>query len=333
MKAVLQRIPRLSCIAITAGLVMVPGMAVSQEPASAFPSRSITLVVPAQPGASFDITARLYAQKLGDSLRQPIVLEHRPGAGGTLAYAHAAKAAPNGYTMLLVTPTFVLTGLLYKDLAWDVQKSFAPISHTSSAPYVFYVHPGLPVRNLQEYVAHAKANPGVLNMGTSGAGSINHVGGEWLHSLTGTRATFVHYKTSPLLLTDMLSGRIQGSISSITFVKPHVTAGKFRPIGLTGMTRSPVYPDLPTLHEQGATGFDLVSWFGFVAPARTPSAIVGKLSSEFSRAVKSPEIMETLKADGALPVGSTPEQFTQLLAADVARWRKLIQERDIVLEQ
>ena len=144
---------------------VLPLASQAQESTAAFPARPVTLVVPAQPGASFDITARLYAQKLGDSLRQPVVLEHKPGAGGTIAYAHVAKAAPNGYTMMLVTPTFVLTGLLYKDLAWDVQKSFAPISHTSSAPYVFYVHPALPVRNLQEYMAHAKANPGVLNMG------------------------------------------------------------------------------------------------------------------------------------------------------------------------
>jgi tripartite-type tricarboxylate transporter receptor subunit TctC len=312
---------------------IAPGSVVAQESAATFPARPITLVVPAQPGASFDITARLYAQKLGDSLRQPVVLEHKPGAGGTIAYAHVAKAAPNGYTMMLVTPTFVLTGLLYKDLAWDVQKSFAPISHTSSAPYVFYVHPALPVRNLQEYMAHAKANPGVLNMGTSGAGSINHVGGEWLHSLIGARATFVHYKTSPLLLTDMLSGRIQGSISSIPFVKSHVAAGKFKPLGLTGTVRTPVYPDLPTLHEQGAAGYDLVSWFGFVAPARTPAAIVNRLSSEYAKAVKSPDVLDTLKADGALPVGSTPEQFAQLLAADVVRWRKIIQDRNIVLEE
>lgn len=307
--------------------------AVAQEPPAAFPSRPVTLVVPAQPGASFDVTARLYSQKLGESLRQPVVLEHRPGAGGTIAYASVAKAPANGYTMMLVTPTFVLTGLLYKDLPWDVQKSFAPISHTSSAPYVFYVHPELPVRNLQEYAAYAKARPGALNMGTSGAGSINHVGGEWLHSLIGARATFVHYKTSPLLLTDMLSGRIQGSISSIVFVKPHIAAGKFKPIGLTARVRTPVLPDLPTLHEQGATGYDLVSWFGFVAPGATPAPLVNRLSAEFARAVKSPDVLETLKGDGALPVGSTPEQFAQLLAADVGRWKKIIQERNIVLEE
>ena len=235
---------------------VLPLASQAQESTAAFPARPVTLVVPAQPGASFDITARLYAQKLGDSLRQPVVLEHKPGAGGTIAYAHVAKAAPNGYTMMLVTPTFVLTGLLYKDLAWDVQKSFAPISHTSSAPYVFYVHPALPVRNLQEYMAHAKANPGVLNMGTSGAGSINHVGGEWLHSLIGARATFVHYKTSPLLLTDMLSGRIQGSISSIPFVKSHVAAGKFK---LTNYTNT-VVPDAvlemtSQYHSQGSRNY------------------------------------------------------------------------------
>lgn len=305
----------------------------AQEAASSFPSRVVSLVVPALPGASFDVTARMYAQKLSDSLRQPIVLEHRPGAGGTIAYSSVAKAAPNGYTMLLVTSTFVVTGLMYKDLSYDTLKSFSPISHTSSAPYVFYVHPSLPAKTLPEYIAYAKANPGVINIGTSGAGSINHVGGEWLHSSTDTKVTYVHYKTSPTLLTDMLSGRIQGAFSSIQFSKPHIAAGKFRPIGLTSLSRSAVLPDLPTLAEQGATGFDFVNWFGFVAPARTPSAIVAKLSGEFAKAVRLPEVAETLKSDGAQPVGSTPEQFNQLLVAESARWRKLIQERNITLEE
>ncbi len=305
--------------------------AIAQEPAAGYPSKPVTIIVPATPGASFDANARLYAQKLSDSLRQPFIVDFKPGASGTIAAAFIAKAAPDGHVITLISPSFTIAPLQYKDLPYDSVTSFAPISLVSSAPYIFVVHPSLPVRTLTEYIALARANPGKANIGTTGAGSFNHLAAEWLHIATHTKATFIHYKGGPVYLTDLLAGRIEGGISSIPFVKPHVVAGKLRAIAVTSAVRNPVVPDLPTFAEQGVPGYDAMNWLGFLAPAKTPAPTVAKLSAEFAKALKQSDVLGMLKVDGAQPVGSAPEQFSQFLVAEMARWRKLVQGGNIKL--
>ncbi|OGA50267.1 MAG: hypothetical protein A3G24_17260 [Betaproteobacteria bacterium RIFCSPLOWO2_12_FULL_62_13] len=305
-------------------------LASGQEPAASYPSKPVTIIVPATAGASFDRNARLYARELGDRLRQPFVVDFKPGAGGTIAAAFVAKAAPDGHVITLISPSFTIAPLLYKDLPYDPVKSFAPISLASSAPYIFVVHPSVPARTLSEYIALARANPGKINIGTTGVGAFNHLLAAWLHIATGTKATFVPYKGGPLYMADLLAGRIDGGISSIPFVTPYVTAGKLRAIGVTSARRNPVVPDLPTFAEQGVPGYDAVNWLGFLAPAKTPGPIVAKLSAEFAKALKQSDVMGMLKVDGAQPVGSTPEQFSQFLVAEMARWRKLVQDGNVL---
>ena len=320
-------------IAVAAALVAPCNFASAQEATSAYPSRPVTIIIPITPGGSFDVSARMYAQKLSDGLQQPFVLDFKPGAGGTIGAAYVAKSTPNGYTIILVSPSFTTATLQYKDLPYDPLKSFAPISLVSSAPYVLVVTPSLAAKSVTEYIAYAKANPGKLNIGTTGAGAFNHLAAEWLHIATNTKATFIHYKSSPVYLTDLISGRIQGGISGIPFVKGQVAAGKIRALGVTSIARNPAYPDVPSFAEQGVAGYDAVNWFGFVAPAQTPAPIINKLSGELVRALKQPDVLSTLGNDGAQPIGSTPAQFGQFLANDLARWRKLVQDGDIKLEE
>jgi tripartite-type tricarboxylate transporter receptor subunit TctC len=305
----------------------------AQESAAAYPSKPVTLVVPNSPGASFDRFARMYAQKLGDSLGQPFVVDFKPGAGGTIASTYVAKSAPNGYALLIVSPSFTIAPLQYKDLAFDPVQGFSPISLMTSAPYLLVVNAGLPVKSVREYIAYAKANPGALNIATTGAGSFNHLAAEWIHSATSSKAFYIHYKGGPDYVADLMTGRVQGVIASVTFMKPLIASGKVRAIGVTSLNRNPAVPDLPTLAEQGVPDYNAINWVGIVAAAGTPPSIVAKLNTELAKALKQPDVASELVLDGTQAVASTPEQFRQLLVTELGRWRKLVQEREINMKE
>ncbi len=305
----------------------------AQDAAPRYPSKPVAIVVPNAPGASFDIFARMYSQKLSDNLGQPFIVDFKPGASGTIASAYVAKSAPDGHVLMIVSPSFTIAPLQYKDLPFDTIKSFAPVSLLTKAPYLVVVTTALPIKSMREYIAYARDNPTALNIATTGAGSFNHLAAEWIHSSTNTQVSYVHYKGGTAYVPDLVSGRVHAVISSITFMKPMITAGKVRPIAVSSITRNPAMPDLATVAEQGVPGYDAVNWVGLVAPAGTPGAIVSRLSTEMAKALKQADVLSALSLDGTQAVGSTPEQFSQALAEELDRWRKLVLGRNIKLTE
>lgn len=314
-------------------LAVSAAFAQAQDLAPRYPSKPVAIVVPNAPGASFDIFARMYSQKLSDSLGQPFIVDFKPGASGTIASAYVAKSAPDGHVLMIVSPSFTIAPLQYKDLPFDTIKSFAPVSLLTKAPYLVVVTTAVPIKSMKEYIAYARDNPTALNIATTGAGSFNHLAAEWIHSVTNTQVSYVHYKGGTAYVPDLVSGRVHAVISSITFMKPMIGAGKVRPIAVSSITRNPAMPDLASVAEQGVPGYDAVNWVGLVAPAGTPGAIVGRLSTEMARALKQADVLNALSLDGTQPVGSTPEQFSQALAEELERWRKLVQGRNIKLTE
>ena len=321
-------------IAILLG-TLTPGMASAQGAAAAdtYPFRPVTIVLGVAAGASNDIETRLYAQKLGDNLRQPFLVDYKPGAGQTIAAAYVAKSAPDGYTLLNITPSFTLTPALYRDLPYDPVKDFVAVSLASKMPYLLLVTPALPARTVAELVALSKAKPGELNFGTAGAGGFPHVAGVWLQTLTGTRLTFVHYKGGAPSYTALMAGEVQIGFGGLAAVAPLVRAGKMRAIASTGSERSRLYPDLPTVAEQGVPGYEASTWLAYVIPVKTPVAIVNKLNAEFAKVARDADVVQKLMQAGADPVGGSPEQLRQLIAAEALRWRKLVQDTGMKLEE
>ncbi len=314
-------------VLVASALMVLP--AAAQE---AYPAKTITMVVGNLPGASLEVYARLFARKLSENMKHSVLVDFKPGAGTTIASSFIAKAAPDGYVIGLISPSFTTAPLQYKTLPFDPIESFAPISLTSSDAYVLMVNPSFAVKSVQEYIAYARANPGKINVGTTGAGAFNHLASAWLHLLTKTKATFIHYKGGSQVIADVLGGQIQGSLNSIQLAKPLGAAGKVRIIGITSAKRSAAMPDLPSFAEQGVTGYDALNWIGFIAPAKTPPAIVNRLNREFNAALRSDEIMSTLTKTGGEPMGTTPEDFKRFLVDELARWKNLVREGNIDLE-
>lgn len=314
-------------------LLVAPGMGWAQGAADSYPSRPVQLVLPFGPGGSSEIEGRLYAQKLTESMGKPFVIDYKPGAGSTIATAYVAKARPDGYTTLVSTIAHALTPAFYGNLTYDPVKDIAPVSLMTKRASALLVHPSLPAKTGADYIAYAKAHPGELNFGTVGAGGSPHLAGAWLHSLTGSKVTFVHYKVTAAMQTDLLSGRIQATTTSVRSAVPLAKAGRVRMLGVTTAERSPLLPDVPTMAEQGAAGYDYSSWLGIVTTAGTPAAIVNKLRAELVKAGNSPEVKEKLADEGTLMVLSTPEAFRTFIESEIVRWKKLVQETGMKLEE
>ena len=320
---------RLAAGAVMAAVGLLPLAAPAQE---AYPSKPIALIIGNPPGASLEIYARLYAKQLTESMKQPMLVDFKVGAGATIAFAYVAKSAPDGHTIGLISPSFTTSPVQYKSLPYDPVESFAPITLTSTDSYVLVINPGLPAKNLQEYIAYARANPGKINVGTTGPGAFNHLAMALLHLMTKTKVTFIHYKGGSQVISDMLAGRIQASQNSVTLAKPLYAAGKIRIGGVTSAKRTSAMPDMPTFAEQGVPGYDVSNWIGFTAPAKTPVAIINRLNGEFRAATKSAEVMAALTKTGGDPVGTTPEEFRRFLIEDLARWKNLVREGAVELE-
>lgn len=328
-------VPRLRWLACGLAVALVSsGAAFSQGSAALWPARPVTMVIPFLAGGPTDTDTRLYAQKLRDAFGQPFFTDNRPGAGGTIGAAFVAKAAPDGYTLMMATAAFTVAPALYKSLPYDPIADFAPVALITKRAALMVVNPALPVKSVAEYIAYARANPGKLNFGTPGLGSGPHLAGELFHNLTNTRATYVHYKGTPQMALDMVSGRLDASINIPAGSLAHVKSGKLRLLGTTGIERTRLLPDVPSIAEQGVVGFDYGSGLGILAPRGTPAAIVSKLSAEIARHSKNPEIFQKLAEDGNdLLSSTTPEQYRQYLVDDVNRWRKVVQASGIKLEE
>jgi len=310
--------------------VMTPGPALAQ--AATFPSRLITMVMPLAPGGPVDTEMQLYMPRFREQLKQTVVVDFKPGAAGTIAAAYVAKAPADGYTLLIVNSAFTIFPAIYKNLTFDFPKDFAPITLMTKRPLLLLAPPSFAPNNFKEYIAYARANPGKINIGTTGAGTGGHLAGTWLHQATGTKATFVHYKGTGPLLPDLMTGRIDVSGVALPPGLPLMKSGKLKAIVMMTDRRSPLLPDLATINESGIPGFDYSSYTGFLAPGGTPAAVVNRLHEGFVKSLSVPELKTRLETDGNLIIGNTPAQFKQMLETEAAHWSKLVKETGIKAE-
>ena len=317
---------------ITLSTTVLCGGAFAQSAADAWPSRTVTIIIPVAPGSSTDLEARLYAQKLGEVTGgKTFLVDYKPGAGTTIGSGFVAKAAPDGYTTLLMSPSTLVSPLAYPDLPFNPIRDFAPVSLMSKRPSLLLAHPGLPANNLREFLAYAKANPDKINIGTAGAGSVGHLSVEWLYGASGIKATFIHYKGGGPATAALVAGQIHSTLASPGAVLPLVKAGKLKILAVTTTERIKPLPDVPTAAESGAPFWEYAQWLGFVVPAATPAAIVNKFAGELAKVARSPEVTQKFAGDGMLLYGNTPEQFRQYIAAESARWAKLVQDTGVKL--
>lgn len=293
--------------------------------AQSYPAKPVRFIVPFAPGGGNDVMARLISGKLSENLGQQVIVDNRAGAGGSIGSELAAKAPPDGYTILMGhIGTLALNRSLYARLPYDPVKDFAPVSLVATAQNILIVHPSLPARSVKQLIAIAKSKPGELNFVSGGVGGAGHLAGELLKALAKVDMVHVAYKGAGPALTDLIAGHVQLMITNMPAAMPHVKSGKLRALAVTGARRSSLVPDLPTIAEAGVPGYELMNWFGVVAPAATPRDIVGKLNQEIVKGLKTGDMRSLLAANGAEPVGSTSEQFAAHIKAEIAKWAKVI---------
>ena len=314
-------------------LALLHGPVIAAETADQFPSRRISIIVAQGAGGSTDIDTRQYAEKLGKILSQPVIVENKPGAGGLIGNTFVARAAPDGYTILSTSTSITITPSTRKNPPFNLVKDFVPISQLTRSPTMLVVAPSVPVSNLAEYISFAKSQPGGVRFAAAGGvGAYIHLSGEWLHSLIKSKAIIAQYAGAPAAMADLTQGRLDATISSVNFLMPFIASKKVRPIASSSSERSKLFPDLPTLAEQGLKGFDSTFWVGFLAPAGTPTPIVNKLSSSFAQIVRLPDIVKKLDDNAQVAVGNTPEEFRKIIAEDIARWGAIVKDANIVVE-
>ena len=308
-------------ISVFLSFVVAPGVATGQTP----PGKPVRMIVPFAIGGASDITARIVAPRYGELLGQQVVIDNRAGANGILGSELTAKAPPDGYTILMGTNgTHTVNVSLYPKLAYDPVKDFVPITMVVSLTNLLVVHPSLPVRSVKELIALAKARPGQLTFGSGGNGGTPHLSGELFKSMAKVSLVHIPYKGGGPSTTALLGGEISMTfntlLTSINFVK----AGRLRPVAVTGLTRSPILPDVPTISDSGVPGYEASTWYGLLAPAGTPRAVVSKLHADMVRTLQTPEVRDQLINQGADPVGNTPEQFAAIIRSDISKWATVI---------
>ncbi len=308
----------------TASISLCP-CAVFAQGVADYPAKPVRIIVSSDPGGAGDITTRMIAAKMSENLKQQFLVENRPGAGDTIGAGLAAKSSPDGYTLLVNAPSFTIAPGLYPNLPYDPIRDFAPISRVTRAPLLLAVHPALPVKSTKELIALAKSKPGALDLGVA-QGSITHLGAAYLASTAGIKVALIPYKGAAQALLDTVAGQIQVALGNVVGTLPHVRSGRLRVLAVSSAERAAAVPDLATIAESGVPGYDVTTWNGWLAPAGTPPAMINKLSLELARAVKSQDVTKKLLGDGAEPVGSTPEQFQQLIAVEIPRWRKIVND-------
>jgi tripartite-type tricarboxylate transporter receptor subunit TctC len=298
-----------------------------------YPSRSIRLVVPYAPGGGADSVARIVARRVSESIGQPIVVENRGGAGAILGTDLVAKAAPDGYTLLLgQSGPISINPAVYKTLPYDPVKDFAPITMTTAYPYILVVNAELPAKTLQEFVALAKSKPGAMNYGSTGVGAANHLVAELFNSKAGLKMAHIPYRGTALAVGDLVAGQLSMVFGDPISVLPHIKSGKLRALAVTSLERSPVAPEVPTVVESGYPGFEALAWHGILAPARTPPAIVKKLNAEIVKALADPATNKLLTNQAMQTVGNTPEAFAAFIQNDIATWKAVAAAANVTVE-
>ena len=301
--------------------------------AQTYPVKPVRFIVPFPPGGGNDTIARLVAQKLAVAIGQQVIVDNRPGAGGTIGAEAAARSPGDGYTMFLAgVASHGINPNLRRKMPYDALKDFQAVSLIASAPLLVVIHPSLPVKNVKDLIAVAKAKPGQINYASNGPGSSSHLAVELFDLMAGVKMTHVPYKGLAPALTDLLSGEIQVMFSSAVAALPQAKAGRLRAIAMTGAKRSPAIPNVPTVAESGLPGYETGSWYGVVVPAGTPRAATDRLSREIQAIVKSPDFTAKLNEEAVIAIGSTPEAFDQHIRAELARWAKVIKAAKVELE-
>jgi tripartite-type tricarboxylate transporter receptor subunit TctC len=311
----------LGCIAIAAAAI-APG-ALAQ--AGAFPDRPIKLVVPYPPGGSTDPVARLLAGEIGQRLGQPVVVDNKAGAAGSIGTEFVARAAPDGYTILLHTSVISTEPSFKKSLAYDVKRDLVPITQAVTGPYLLVVHPSLPAKNVGELIAYAKANPGKLNFGSAGQGSSGHLIGEMFKAAAGIDMVHVPFKGGGPSITALMGNEVQLLFDTISGSKALAESGKLRALAVTSPARSPAMPSVPTISESGLRDFSIVYWLGIFAPAKTPAPVVDKLYASFKAALDKPDVAAKLMETGQVVQALPPAEFGKVLDADIQRWKVVIE--------
>lgn len=316
--------------ALHLGLTALFSLSAAQ--AQTYPTRQVRMIVPFAAGGGTDVIARLIAQKLGDGWGQPVLVENRGGGGSVIGTEVVARSAPDGYVLLLTAFPFTTNAALMPKLPYDTIRDFAPVTLAAAAPLIVVVHPSLPVRSIRELMALAKSKPGQLSYASSGNGGPQHLAGELFNSMAGVSMTHVPYKGTGALTSDLVGGHVPMSFSSMLAVMSLVKNGQLRAIAVTGSQRSAIVPDLPTVAEAGLKGYEMITWYGVLARAGTPTAVLNTLSTEIARAVKLPEIRDKLAAEGAETIGSTPAAFAAFIKAEIERVQALGKTTEIKLE-
>jgi len=294
-----------------------------------YPTKPIRMIVPYAAGGTTDVLARIMADKLTQALGQTVLVEIKPGAGGTVGAEAAAKSAPDGYTIVMGAPGSHSTATsLYAKLPYDPVKDFAPIIHVANVPNSIVVNPSVPVKSVAELIAYAKVHPGELTYGSAGTGATTHLTGELFALQAGVKLTHIPYKGSGQAMIDLLGGQIQMMFENLPGAANQIRTGKIRGLAVTSLKRSPAFPDLPAVSET-LPGFEVVAWFGLFAPAGTPGAIIARLNAECDKALHLPEVREKIAAAGSDPIGGTPEDMARFLAADIAKWVRVTREAGI----
>jgi tripartite-type tricarboxylate transporter receptor subunit TctC len=292
--------------------------------AQRYPAKTVRLVVPFAAGGSTDIIARTLGQKLNEVWGQPVVVDNRPGGSTVIGTDIVAKSPPDGYTILVTPAPFTIVPSLIAKLPYNPQTDFEPVTLVNTTPLVLVVNPSVPARNVKEFIALAKANPGKLNFGSSGSGGSNHLAGELFNAMAGVKMVHIPYKGNAPALTDLVGGHVDVVFNGLTSALPLIKDGKLRAIAVTSLQRSGALPDVVTLDEAGLKGFQAVAWNGLTAPAKTPKEIVAKINADVVHILKAPDLLERLRAEGSDPVGSTPERYAAFLRDEIAKWRKVI---------
>lgn len=323
LDAVLKRRTVLAAAAAACALSLAPLAAHAQ----AFPTKPITIVVPFSAGGTTDILARVVGQYMSKDLGQPVIVDNRAGAGGNIGALNVARAPADGYTLLMGTVgTHAINQSLYKKMAFDPIKDFAPLSRVALVPNLLVANPAQPFKNVKELIAYAKANPGKVTFGSSGSGSSIHLSGEMFQQMAGVEMQHIPYKGSAPAVTDLLGGQIAVMFDNMPSAIGHVRAGKLRALAVTTPKRSPALPDVPTIAEAGVPGYSATSWFGLLAPANTPAPVLAKLNASILKALADPDVKKKMAEQGAEPYGEKPEQFAEFIRSETAKWGKIVKQ-------
>ena len=322
MKKLLSIVCAATCLTLSAG----------QALAQAYPTKPIKIIVPFGPGGFTDVVARILGVKLGESLGQSVVIENKPGAGSMIGTDQVAKSAPDGHTLLIVSSTHVISPWIYKSVPYDPIKSFAPVTKLVDSPYVLLTNPKVPAKNVQEFIALAKANPDKIHFASSGNGSAQHLIGGMFASMTKTQLKHVPYRSSNLATTDVVAGVVESSFAGVPNALSQVPNGRLNALAVTSAKRIPQLPNVPTMQEAGVPGYDATIWLALLAPAGTPPHIVNKLNTEIAKIMNTAETNKAMYEAGVEVSLSTPDALTQLMTSEMSKWGKVVKDAGIKLE-